>query len=138
MTRSRSRCFDYDWSASEVYSLHSQEGDPLAMKLLSGTIKPSKGGKTSLVFSSDFSIPILSGPSESHGLRFSPVMITLPVKVRFEQAVYGSFPFWHRGYAVLLGRLHSKWRARARAWWCFRRRRWRQRQRASASAPAPA
>jgi hypothetical protein len=32
------------------------------MKLLSGTIKPSKGGKTSLVFSSDFSIPTLSRP----------------------------------------------------------------------------
>jgi hypothetical protein len=32
-------------------------------------------------------------------------MIKLPVKVRFEQAVYGSFPFWHRGYAVLA---HSK------------------------------
>ncbi len=28
-------------------------------------------------------------------------MINLSVKVRFEQAVYGSFPFWHRGYAVL-------------------------------------
>jgi hypothetical protein len=28
-------------------------------------------------------------------------MIKLPVKLRFEQAVYGSFPFWHRGYAVL-------------------------------------
>jgi hypothetical protein len=28
-------------------------------------------------------------------------MIKLPVNVRFEQAVYGSFPFWHRGYAVL-------------------------------------
>jgi hypothetical protein len=28
-------------------------------------------------------------------------MINLPVNVRFEQAVYGSFPFWHRGYAVL-------------------------------------
>ena len=56
------RIIDYDWSASEVYALHSQEGDPLAMKLLSGTIKPSKGGKTSLVFSSDFSIPTLSRP----------------------------------------------------------------------------
>ena len=56
------RIIDYDWSASEVYALHSQEGDPLAIKLLSGTIKPSKGGKTSLVFSSDFSIPILSRP----------------------------------------------------------------------------
>jgi GTPase SAR1 family protein/outer membrane protein assembly factor BamD (BamD/ComL family) len=56
------RIIDYDWSASEVYSLHSPEGDPLAMKLLSGTIKPSKGGKTSLVFSSDFSIPTLGRP----------------------------------------------------------------------------
>lgn len=28
-------------------------------------------------------------------------MIKLPVTVRVEQAVYGSFPFWHRGYAVL-------------------------------------
>ena len=28
-------------------------------------------------------------------------MIKLPVTVRFEQAVYGSFPFWDRGYAVL-------------------------------------
>ena len=28
-------------------------------------------------------------------------MIKLPVKVRVEQAVYGNFPFWHRGYAVL-------------------------------------
>ncbi len=28
-------------------------------------------------------------------------MIKLPVNVRFEQAVYGSFPFWNRGYAVL-------------------------------------
>jgi hypothetical protein len=56
------RIIDYDWSASEVYALHSQEGDPLAMKLLSGTIKPSKGGKTTLVFSSDFSVPTLSRP----------------------------------------------------------------------------
>jgi hypothetical protein len=28
-------------------------------------------------------------------------MITLPVKFPFQQAVYGSFPFWNRGYAVL-------------------------------------
>ena len=38
------------------------EGDPLAMRLLSGTIKPSKGGKTTLVFASDFSIPTLGRP----------------------------------------------------------------------------
>ena len=37
------RIIDYDWSASEVYALHSSEGDPLSMKLLTGTIKPSKG-----------------------------------------------------------------------------------------------
>jgi hypothetical protein len=28
-------------------------------------------------------------------------MIKLPAKIRFEQAVYGSFPFWHRGYSLL-------------------------------------
>ena len=56
------RVIDYDWSASDVYTLHSTDGDPLAMKILSGTIKPAKGGKTQLVFSSDFSIPTLSRP----------------------------------------------------------------------------
>jgi len=28
-------------------------------------------------------------------------MIKLPITVRFEQAVYGSFPFWNQGYALL-------------------------------------
>ena len=28
-------------------------------------------------------------------------MIKVPVKIRFEQAVYGSFPFWDRGYSFL-------------------------------------
>lgn len=28
-------------------------------------------------------------------------MIKLPFTLRFEQAVYGSFPFWQRGYAIL-------------------------------------
>jgi hypothetical protein len=28
-------------------------------------------------------------------------MINLPVRIRFEQAVYGTFPFWNRGYSVL-------------------------------------
>jgi hypothetical protein len=56
------RIIDYDWSASEIYVLHSQEGDPLAMKILSGTIKPARGGRTSLVFASDFSLPTLSRP----------------------------------------------------------------------------
>jgi hypothetical protein len=56
------RIIDYDWSATEVYVLHSRRGDPLAMRLLSGTIKPAKGGRTSLVFTSDFTIPALEKP----------------------------------------------------------------------------
>jgi hypothetical protein len=56
------RIIDYDWSASEVYVLHSKQGDPLAMRLLAGTITPTKGGKTTLVFSSDFALPVLSPP----------------------------------------------------------------------------
>ena len=39
-----------------------EKGDPLAMKLLTGTIKPSKGGKTTLVFASDFVMPTLAKP----------------------------------------------------------------------------
>jgi outer membrane protein assembly factor BamD (BamD/ComL family) len=56
------RIIDYDWSATEVYVLNSRRGDPLAMRLLSGTIKPAKGGRTSLVFTSDFTIPTLEKP----------------------------------------------------------------------------
>ena len=56
------RIIDYDWSASEVYVLNSPQGDPLAMRLLSGTIKPAKGGKTSVTFASDFRVPTLSKP----------------------------------------------------------------------------
>ena len=56
------RIIDYDWSASEVYTLTSRQGDPLAMRMLSGTIRPAKGGTTTLVFSSDFAIPTLSKP----------------------------------------------------------------------------
>ena len=56
------RIIDYDWSASEVYVLHSRQGDPLAMRMLAGTITPTKGGKTTLVFASDFTMPTLSSP----------------------------------------------------------------------------
>jgi GTPase SAR1 family protein len=56
------RIIDYDWSATDVYVLHSQEGDALAMRLLSGTIKPAKGGATTLVFASDFEVPSLPKP----------------------------------------------------------------------------
>jgi hypothetical protein len=56
------RIIDYDWSPTEVFILKSREGDPLALNLLSGTIKPSRGGKTTLVFASDFQVPTLSTP----------------------------------------------------------------------------
>ena len=61
-TRSSIRLIDYDWSASDVYVLSSRQGDPLAIRLLSGTIKPAKGGKTTLVFASDFEMPHLTEP----------------------------------------------------------------------------
>ena len=38
------------------------QGDPLAIRNLSGTIKLAKGGKTTLVFASDFTMPTLSRP----------------------------------------------------------------------------
>lgn len=56
------RIIDYDWSASEVAVLNSPQGDPLAMRLLSNTIKFAKGGETSLTFSSTFSVPTLTKP----------------------------------------------------------------------------
>ncbi|HWE37251.1 MAG TPA: hypothetical protein VG406_11850 [Isosphaeraceae bacterium] len=56
------RIVDNDWSASDVFTLHSAKDDPLSIRLLSGTIQPSKGGKTSLVFSSDFQMPNLTKP----------------------------------------------------------------------------
>ena len=40
------RILDNDWSASGVFTFKSRPGDPLAIRNLSGTIKPSKGGKT--------------------------------------------------------------------------------------------
>lgn len=56
------RLIDNDWSPTEIYVLHSPQGDPLAIRLLSGSIKPAKGGKTTLVFSSDFQLPRLPKP----------------------------------------------------------------------------
>jgi hypothetical protein len=56
------RVTDYDWSASEVAILHSPQGDPLAMRLLAGTIRLANGGKTTLTFSSDFAVPTLTRP----------------------------------------------------------------------------
>ena len=56
------KVIDNDWSDSTIVVLNSRPGDPLAMKLLSGTTKPSKGGTTTLVFASDFKMPVLPKP----------------------------------------------------------------------------
>jgi hypothetical protein len=56
------RIKDRDWSDSVVYTLHSKKDDPLAMRLVSGTVKPSHGGQTNLVFASDFPLPSLPAP----------------------------------------------------------------------------
>ncbi len=58
------RVVDHDWSDSPVYTLNSRKGDPLTLRLLSGAVKPSKGGPTQLVFSSDFEVPSLPKPEE--------------------------------------------------------------------------
>jgi hypothetical protein len=39
-------------------------------------------------------------PDET-GLPHLSLTFTRTVQIRFQQAVYGSFPFWHRGYGVL-------------------------------------
>ncbi len=56
------RILDRDWSDSEVFTLKSAPGDPLAIRNLSGTIRPAKGGPTELVFASDFAMPTLAKP----------------------------------------------------------------------------
>jgi hypothetical protein len=56
------RVIDHDWSDSVVVVLNSRKGDPLAMRNLSGTVKFAGGGKTNLVFASDFKIPTLARP----------------------------------------------------------------------------
>ena len=53
---------DRDWSDSVVFTLKSRKDDPLSIRLISGTIKPSSGGKTTLVFASDFAMPDLARP----------------------------------------------------------------------------
>ncbi len=56
------RILDYDWSTTGVFTFTTPPGDKLAMRMLSGTLKPSKGGNTSLTFSSDFHVPTLPKP----------------------------------------------------------------------------
>ncbi|MFO0956008.1 MAG: hypothetical protein U0800_00930 [Isosphaeraceae bacterium] len=54
---------DTDWSDSTVFTFHSPKSDPLAMKMLAGTIKPTtKGEKPTLTFRSDFELPTLPSP----------------------------------------------------------------------------
>jgi GTPase SAR1 family protein len=56
------RILDNDWSATSVFTLTTRQGDKLAMRMLSGTVRPSKGGRTELVFASDFREPKLPKP----------------------------------------------------------------------------
>jgi hypothetical protein len=56
------RIIDTDWSDSGVFRLSSPKDDPLALRYLSGELKPSKGGRTKLVFASDFRVPTLPRP----------------------------------------------------------------------------
>ena len=50
------------WSNSTPVTLTSKPGDPLALRMLSGPIKPTRGGVTTLVFASDFKVPELPKP----------------------------------------------------------------------------
>jgi hypothetical protein len=56
------KIYDYDWSDSVLYVFNTRKDDPLAIRNLSGTIKPSHGGRTSLTFASDFKMPKLTKP----------------------------------------------------------------------------
>jgi len=56
------RILDNDWSTTGVFTIKSRPGEPLAMRNLSGTVKPSKGGRTFLEFASDFAMPRLGKP----------------------------------------------------------------------------
>ncbi len=49
-------------SDRDVVVLRSDKGEPLAIRNLSHTIRPSKGGDTTIVFASDFQIPELPRP----------------------------------------------------------------------------
>jgi len=53
---------DHDWSDSTVIAIRSRKGDPLAIRNLSGPLKPSTGAKASLLFSSTFRMPRLTQP----------------------------------------------------------------------------
>ena len=50
------------WGNRDVVILNSKKGDPLAIRMISDTIRPTKGGTTTLTFASDFRIPELPKP----------------------------------------------------------------------------
>lgn len=56
------RILDHDWSTTGVFTFTTRPGDKLALRMLSGTVRPSKGGRTELVFASDFREPTLPRP----------------------------------------------------------------------------
>lgn len=56
------RIVDFDWSPTGVIRINSPKNDKLAMRMLSGTVRPASGGKTHLVFASDFRVPKLPKP----------------------------------------------------------------------------
>lgn len=56
------RILDNDWSVSGVYRIQSTPGDKLALRMLSGSLRPATGGRTELVFASDFQEPQLPRP----------------------------------------------------------------------------
>jgi hypothetical protein len=50
------------WSNSTPLILNSPKGDPLAIRNISESIKPSKSNTGTLIFTSDFKIPELPKP----------------------------------------------------------------------------
>ncbi len=56
------RILDNDWSVSGVYTIQSTASDKLALRMLSGPLRPATGGSTQLVFASDFQEPSLPKP----------------------------------------------------------------------------
>ncbi len=56
------RIIDYDWSDSTIFTLNSRKGDPLAIRNLSGTLKPAKGVRRASSSPRNFQMPLLSKP----------------------------------------------------------------------------
>jgi GTPase SAR1 family protein len=56
------RILDNDWGASYLQTFHNQPDDKLALRLLTGTVRSARGGPNSVIFTSDFQIPVLPAP----------------------------------------------------------------------------